>query len=66
MCEALAARVNADADSFPQHQLHVGRVAELNDHSNCQVDTMLGPDPPSTEEGALVDSGVPRCLCFHL
>lgn len=66
MCEALAAGVDVDTDSFPQHQLHVGRVAELNDHSNRQVDALLGPQPPSTEEGTLVDSRVPRCLCFHL
>lgn len=59
MCKALAARVNVDADSFSQHQLHVSGVTELNDHSNRQVDALLGPQPPSTEPGTLMDSRVP-------
>lgn len=57
--EALAARVNVDADSLPQDQLHVSRVTELDDHSNSQVHPLLGPRAPPTELGTLVDGGVP-------
>lgn len=66
MGKTLAARVNVDADPLSQDQLHVGRVAELNHNSNRQVHPLLRPRSPTTELGTLVDSRVPRCLCFHL
>lgn len=57
--ETLAARVNADADPLPQDQLHVGRVAELNHHTNRQVNSLLWPRSPATQLWTLVDGGVP-------
>lgn len=57
--KTLAAWVNVDTDPFPQDELHVGRVAELNHHSNRQIYPLLRPHATSTQLRTLVDSGVP-------
>lgn len=66
VCKTLAPGVDVDTDPLPQDQLHVGGVAELDHHSNCQVHAVLRPGSPTTELGTLVDGGVPRCLCLDL
>lgn len=66
MGKSLTAWVDIDADSLPQNQLHVGRMAKLYHYSYCQVHPLLRPRPPATELGAFMDGGVPRRLCFHL
>lgn len=57
--KTLATRVHVDADPLSQDQLHVGRVAELNHHPNCQVHSLLRPCSATTELGTLMDSRVP-------
>lgn len=66
MGEALAARVDIHADPLSEHQLHVGGMAELNHHSDYQVDALIRPHSPPTELGTLVDGGVPGGFGFHL
>lgn len=53
-----------DADAFPEHQLHVGRVAQLNHRGHRQVDPLVSRC--ATKLGAVVDRRVPGSLHLHL
>lgn len=59
VCKTLATQVDIDADPLSQDQLHIGRMAELHHHSNCQINPLLWPCPSPTQLRTLVDSRVP-------
>lgn len=56
---------DVDADAFPEHQLHVGRVAQLNHRPDRQEDPLVSRRH-ATQLGALVHRGVPGSLHLHL
>lgn len=55
---------DVDADAFPEHQLHVGRVAQLNHHAHRKVDPLVSRG--ATQLRAVVDRRVPGSLHLHL
>lgn len=66
LSEALSAGVQVDTDPFPQHQLHVCRVAELHHAAHRQINPLLRARSTAAQLGTLVHCGVPRCLSFYL
>ncbi len=56
---------DVDADAFPEYQLHVCRVTQLNRCPDRQVDPLVSWCH-ATQLGTLVDRRVPGGLCLHL
>lgn len=57
--------VNMDTNSFPKHQLHVSRMAELDSHPHDQIHALIRWGA-FTELGTAVHGRVPRGFCSHL